>query len=59
MKSCNKALKKAKNEKEEYEMPKEKAIEEHKRLTRVLRTKKGIDKEYKIQRSELAEMKKK
>ena len=59
MKSCSKALKKAKNEeKNEYEMPKSKAIAEHKRLTRVLRTKKGIDKEYKIQEKELKEIKK-
>lgn len=57
MPACSKALKKAKDKKEapEYEMPKSKAISEHKRLLKIM---KPIKKEYKEQKSELKEIKK-
>lgn len=43
---------------DEYEMPRKKAIDEHKRLVEVLKSKKGIKKELKIQGRELSEIKK-
>lgn len=58
MKSCNKALKKAKEEKE-YEMPKSKALKEHKRLIKVLKTKKGLRKEVVEQTKDLKDIRKK
>jgi hypothetical protein len=59
MKHCTKALKKAKGEKEEYEMPKSKALHEHKRLIKVLKTKKGLKKEVEEQKKDLKDIKKK
>ena len=63
MKSCQKALKKMKErewkEGEEYEMPKSKALHEHKRLIKVLKTKKGINKEVEEQKKDLKDIKKK
>lgn len=52
-----KALKKKSDEKDEYEMPKSKALSEHKRLVKVLKTKKGIKHEAKVQSKELKEIK--
>lgn len=56
MSAKTKALKKAKDkEAPEYEMPKSKAITEHKRLLKIM---KPFKKEYKEQKSELKEIRK-
>lgn len=57
MKHCSKALKKAKED--EYEMPKSKALNEHKRLIKVLKTKKGLRKEVVEQTKDLKDIRKK
>ena len=56
MKHCSKALKKEKGEKE-YEMPKSKALAEHKRLVPELK-KVGLKKEAKEQEKDLKAIKK-
>lgn len=58
MKSCTKALRKAKGN-EEYEMPKSKALNEHKRLIKVLKSKKGLRKEVVEQTKDLNDIRKK
>lgn len=55
----SKALKHKKEEEKEYEMPKSKALNEHKRLIKVLKTKKGLQKEVVEQTNDLKDIKKK
>jgi fructose-specific phosphotransferase system component IIB len=60
MKSKQKAIKKAcgKKEKEEYEMPISKALHEHERLIKRLKSKKNLKDEIKEQKKDLKDIKK-
>lgn len=46
---------KREEEEDEYEMPRKKAVMEHKRLVKVLESKRGLKREAKEQREELKE----